>query len=140
MSSTVRTRPSAQLIGLIAAVTLVPLITLLWVGWRLFEQDRVLEHQQVRQRVERGADLLVAALQRSIATSEQEIGGGASDMPPGGVAVTFRDDAIEALPPGRVAYLPRVRSLREAPADALRTRRIPRVPAARSERCRHRVS
>jgi signal transduction histidine kinase len=118
MSSTIRTRPSAQLIGLIAAVTVVPLITLLWVGWRLFEQDRVLEHQQVRQRVERGADLLVAALQRSIATSEQEIGGGASDMPPGGVAVTFRDDVIEALPPGRVAYLPRVRSLREAPADA----------------------
>src|SRR5262249_2967298 len=30
--------------------------------------------------------------------------------------VTFRDDIVDALPPGAVAYLPRVRPLREAPA------------------------
>src|SRR6266542_4138500 len=105
MPLTSRTRPSAQLIGLIAVVTLVPLITLLWVGWRLFEQDRVLERQQVRQRVERDADLLVAALQRSIAASEQQIGAGASQVPAGGVAVTFHDDVVDALPPGAVPYL-----------------------------------
>src|SRR5438132_9897785 len=116
MSSTARTRPQAQLIGLIAAATVVPLITLLWVGWRLFEQDRVLERQQVRQRVERTADHLVAALQRSIAASEQQIGAGGSQMSAAGVAVTFHDDVVDGLPPGAVAYLPRVRPLREAPA------------------------
>lgn len=56
-------RPPRSLIALIAAITLVPLVTLLWLGWRLLEQDRVLERQQIQQRVDRGADLVVAALQ-----------------------------------------------------------------------------
>jgi len=118
MTSTHRARLSAQLVGLISAVTLVPLITLLWVGWRLFEQDRVLERQQVRRRVEHGADLLVGALQRSIAASEQQIASGASEMPSGVVAVNIRDGVVEVLPRGRIAYVPQVPSLREAPADA----------------------
>ncbi len=33
-------------------------------GWRLLEQDRILESQQVQERVERAADLAVAALER----------------------------------------------------------------------------
>ena len=46
-------RPPRKLIALIVAITVVPLVTLLWLGWRLLEQDRVLEGQQIQQRVER---------------------------------------------------------------------------------------
>ncbi len=63
-------RPPRSLVALILAITVVPLVTLLWLGWRLLDQDRVLERQQIQQRVERGADLVVAALQRVIAVSE----------------------------------------------------------------------
>jgi type VI protein secretion system component VasK len=66
-------RPPRKLIALIGAITVVPLVTLLWLGWRLLEQDHVLEGQQIQQRVERGADLVVAALQRAIAGSEQQV-------------------------------------------------------------------
>ena len=101
-------RPPRSLVTLIVAITVVPLVTLLWLGWRLLEQDRVLEGQQIQQRVERGADLVVAALQRAMATSEQRLASGNQEWPDAAVVVTFRDGAVEASPHGRVAYLPLV--------------------------------
>jgi signal transduction histidine kinase len=107
-------RPPRKLIALIGAITVVPLVTLLWLGWRLLEQDHVLEGQQIQQRVERGADLVVAALQRAIAGSEQQLASGSQQWPDDAVVVTFRDGAVEVSPNHRVAYLPFVSPLREA--------------------------
>jgi signal transduction histidine kinase len=109
-------RPPAHLITLVIAITAVPMATLLWLGWRFSQQDRVLEHQQIQQRVERGADLVVAALQRVIGASEQRMAGDSRQWPDGAVVVTFRDEAVEAFPRGHLAYLPVRAPLREAPA------------------------
>src|SRR6266852_4623601 len=59
--------PPRNLVALILGITVAPLATLLWLGWRLLEQDRMLAGQQVQQRVERAADLVVAVLQRAVA-------------------------------------------------------------------------
>ncbi len=118
MFSTGHARPPAQLVGLIAGITLVPLVTLLWLGWRLLEQDRLLERQQSQDRVERAADLVVAALQRAITDSEQRLAAGADSWPAGAVVVTFQNDRVDVAPPGRVPYLPVAPPLREAPASA----------------------
>src|SRR5438034_11759617 len=107
--------PPRKLGALIVGITVVPLATLLWLGWRLLEQDRMLEGQQVQQRVERAADLAVAALQRAISSSEQRLAAGSEQWPEGAVAVTFHDGRAEAHPKERVAYLPVVAPLREAP-------------------------
>ena len=45
--------PPRGLLALIAGVTLIPLATLLWLGWRLLEQDRILEIQQAEQQLNR---------------------------------------------------------------------------------------
>ncbi len=50
---------------LLAAATAVPLVALLWVCLRVLAQDRALEGQQIRQRVERAADIATAALERT---------------------------------------------------------------------------
>jgi len=71
--------PPRNLIALIAGITVLPLVTLLWLGWRLIEQDRVLEGQQAQQRVERAADLVVAALQPALSASSQQLAAGAED-------------------------------------------------------------
>lgn len=118
MFSTGHARPPAQLVGLIAAITLVPLVTLLWLGWRLLEQDRLLERQQTQDRVERAADLVVSALQRAIADSEQRLVAAADSWPAGAVIVAFHSDRVDVAPPGRVPYLPVATPLREAPASA----------------------
>ena len=111
-------RPPAQLVALIAAITVVPLITLLWLGWRLLEQDYLLERQQIRQRVERGADLIVAALQRAIVSDEQRLAGNTMPVPTGAVTVVFRDGSVDVSPRGGVAYLPGVARLGEPLAAA----------------------
>jgi signal transduction histidine kinase len=110
------TLSSRSLVALIVGIAVVPLTTLLWLGWRLLEQDRALEQQQVRQRVERGADLIVSALQRAVSVSEQRLVSTNGQWPDGAAAVTFRDGQIEAFPRERIAYLPVVQPLPEAPA------------------------
>lgn len=97
-------------------MTVVPLATLLWLGWRLVEQDRLLEGQQVQQRVERAADLVVAALQRALSSSEQRLAAGSEQWADGAVAVTFHDGRLDAFPADRVAFFPIIQPLREAPS------------------------
>ena len=109
-------RPPLSLVALIAGITVVPLTTLSWLGWRLLAQDRALEQQQVQQRVERGADLVVAALQRAISTSEQRLASGDEPGADGAATVVFRDGRVDVSPRDRVAFLPVVAVLREAPA------------------------
>src|SRR6266536_2658248 len=98
--------PPRSLVALIVGITVVPLATLLWLGWRLLDQDRMLEGQQAQQRVERAADLAVAALQRGLSLSEQRLAAGSERWPAGAAAVTFRDGRVEAFPKESVAYLP----------------------------------
>src|SRR5947209_8063503 len=108
--------PLRRLGALIVGITVVPLATLLWLGWRLLEQDHMLENQQVRQRVEHAADLAVAALQRGLSLSEQRLAADSQQWPEAAVAITFRDGRVEAYPKERVAYFPVIPPLREASA------------------------
>ncbi len=111
-------RPLRSLVALVIGVLVVPLLALPWLGWRLLEQDRALESQQVQQRVERAADLVVAALQRAIAASEQRLTGDRAAWPDGSIAVTFGESRVEVVPAERVAYWPVVPRMSEAPAAA----------------------
>jgi hypothetical protein len=117
MRSPVTPRPPWSLVLLVAAVTVVPLATLLWLGWRLVAQDRALETQQIAQRLERAADLVVTGLQRAISQSEQDLFDGDRHPPEGVVVVTRRGEHLEARPPSGVAYLPVLPPLDEALAS-----------------------
>jgi signal transduction histidine kinase len=110
--------PPRRLVLLIAGITIVALAVLSWLGWRLIEQDRLLENQQVQQRVERAADLVAAALQRALATDGQRLAAGNQEWSAGAVSFVFREGSMAAYPSGRVAYLPMARPLREPPAAA----------------------
>jgi signal transduction histidine kinase len=62
------------LLGAFLALTLGPALGLVWLGWRLLDQDRALEFQRIGERREHAADQLVSALQRSLQTSEINLG------------------------------------------------------------------
>lgn len=109
-------RPPRSLVTLIIGITVVPLTTLLWLGWRVLEQDRALEQQQVQQRVEHGADLIVSALQRAISVTEQRLVAGTGPGADEAVVVTFHDGRVEASSREGLAYFPVVHPLPEAPA------------------------
>jgi len=108
-------RPLRNLVALVIGVMVVPLLALPWLGWRLLEQDRALEGQQVQQRVERAADLVVAALQRAITASEQRLTGDGAAWPDGAIAVTFGEAQMDVVPAERVAYWPVTPQVPEAP-------------------------
>ena len=58
---------------LFAATTLVPAGSLGWLGWRMVEQDRLLENQRAQERRDHAADLAAAALQRILAEAEEKL-------------------------------------------------------------------
>jgi signal transduction histidine kinase len=118
MSSKELALPPRHLVAVIAGMTALGLATLSWLGWRLLEQDRVLEGQQAQQRIERAADLVAAALQRALAADQQRLAAGHDQWPAGAVSLLFRDGVAQAHPRERVAYLPAVPPVREAPAGA----------------------
>jgi two-component system, OmpR family, phosphate regulon sensor histidine kinase PhoR len=107
-------RAPLKLVSLIVGVVVVPLLTLSWLGWRLLEQDRALERQQVQQRVSRGADVVVATLQRAVEESERTLAIESQSSPDDAVVVTFHEDSIDIVPRRAVAYLPIVPALPEA--------------------------
>ena len=110
-------RPS-YIIVLMAVATVVPLVTLMWLGWRLLDQDRMLEQRQVQDRVERAADLIVAEIERAISASGRRLVSGNKAWPEGAVALVFERGRVRVYPRDRVAYVPVAQTLPEAPAGA----------------------
>ncbi len=113
-----RRMTTRSLMATLVAVTLLPMGLLLSVGWKMLEQDHALAHQQMAQRVERAADIVVAALAREVSASEQRLAAGALDWSEGAVEVRFAGGHVAAEPRGRLAWLPVAPPLEEAPATA----------------------
>jgi len=115
MSWRIGSRFPPRVAWLLAVATAVPLMALFWVCWRVLEQDRALEEQQIRQRVERAADIAAAALQRAMEASERRLAEGSKDWAEGAVAVTVLRKTIQVWPRERVAYFPVAQELPELP-------------------------
>ncbi len=105
-----------QVALLLALAVAVPLAALLWVGWRVLEQDRALEEQQVAQRVERAADIATAALQRAVESTERRLAEGAKDWPDGSVCLTALGGTLQVWPRDRVSFFPLALQLPELPS------------------------
>ena len=54
----------ARLLTLFILLTAIPLATMVWLGWRSFQQDRALEGQHLRGSLDNAASLLVRELDR----------------------------------------------------------------------------
>jgi signal transduction histidine kinase/tetratricopeptide (TPR) repeat protein len=112
-----RTRlPAAFMAVAIALVTAI-----LWLGWRLAQQDLELGQQRLHERRESAADLAVAELHRSLSEVEGHLDAIASSVPPDrharaasfaatlpddAVLVFLRPDEVEVLPERRLPFHP----------------------------------
>lgn len=135
------------------AITIVPAAALGWLSWRILEQDRALESQRVRERLEHSADLVVAALDRRLTETEGQIAvllaEPAADPPADALTVTFNSNGIEARPDGRLLYYPALAApAKEPPGEVFqpgegfeyRQEDLPRAIAAFRELARSRDS
>jgi two-component system phosphate regulon sensor histidine kinase PhoR len=107
-------RPSRRLIVLLFAITVVPLVSLLWLGHFLLEQDKQDAASQEAQRLAQIADLVATTAERAIADDERRLAAGLRDWPDGAVMITQAGNQLTAAPAGRLAYYPVVPALAEA--------------------------
>ena len=110
--------------GLLAAflvLTLGPSLGLVWLGWRLLDQDRALEKQRIDERRERAADQVVASLQRALQASELDLA--QLRAPASGedaLMVEFRDLDVRGYPDGSLLFGPLAPETQDVLANAYR--------------------
>ena len=99
------------LLALFVLTAGIPLATVVWLGWRLLDQDRVLEVQRLRDQLDAAAALTVRELDRSLtAWSDLLIaaaGGQSVPLPVGATYLEFQSQSIVAQQGVRLPYYPR---------------------------------
>ena len=71
-------RSQRRVLASFLAVMLVLGAAFAWLGWRLLQQDRLLERQRTQERLEHAADRVLAALQQSVSEFDDLVGGSLS--------------------------------------------------------------
>jgi hypothetical protein len=118
-------RPPHRLLSLFLSITLVLAAALVWLGWRILEQDRALEGQRIQERLAQAADLASASLLHSLASLEQQVSAlsvlpdalrereapeTAQQLGADALVVAFRPDDVAAFASSRLLYYPGVHS------------------------------
>jgi signal transduction histidine kinase len=114
-------QPPRRWLGLFLLQTLAPSGLLIWFGWHSLRQDRALALQQVQERREQAADLIVSGLEQSLESAEQSLrdpkAAEAIGKPEGAVTVIFTPDRVTAFPKERLLYNPIASAAKEAPGQ-----------------------
>jgi len=86
---------------------------LIWFGARSLDQERAMERQRERERLESSADAVAASLRGALAEAGEELSGWVvqpgAELPsqPGAVIVTENDGLLQVSPPASLPFLPR---------------------------------
>jgi signal transduction histidine kinase len=113
-------RPPRNLLILFVLVVCLPALSLVGLGIRLLDQDRVLARQRELEILDRAADQGVRVLEQDLADRTKRLAGQtctSEDTPDGSVCIFFQADRIEAIPVGRIPHYPVARALKEAPVE-----------------------
>jgi signal transduction histidine kinase len=117
-------RPLPTLAALYVLATLVPVTALVWLGWRLLEQDRALENQRIQERLENAIDLVAGAIERRLADFDKQLvdwrNSPPKDLANDALLVVLGPKSLTAYPPGRLLYRPVVDPAPEAPDSAFK--------------------
>jgi signal transduction histidine kinase len=114
-------KPPRSLLVILFLLTLVSVSALGWFGWKLANQDRMVEAQRNQELLEQTADRATATLRRSLAETGERLGGFLAgqpgDAPEDGLLLLMTDSAIVAAPAQRLLYRPFPAPLPEASSD-----------------------
>ena len=114
-------KPPRSLLLILFLLTLVSVSALGWFGWRLLDQERVVDAQHARDRVEQAADSIAATMRGTLAETGERLGAWVTAPPPEGkpdegLLLTIGENSFSAAPAGRLLYRPFVPVEREAAA------------------------
>jgi signal transduction histidine kinase len=97
-------RPPKALLLLLFLLTFASVSTLAIFGWRLLEQQRMVEAQRSQDRLEHAADRITAMVREALAKSSERLGAGL--VSPGDLLFTLSPTSLHATPPGQLLYYP----------------------------------
>jgi signal transduction histidine kinase len=101
-----------KLLALFLTLSAVPLSALGWLGYRVLEQDRALEAQQLRDRLDNAGSVVTRELDRGLAAWEELLPVAARGqeiaLPPGGVFLLVGPDGVRRLQGEQLPYYPRI--------------------------------
>lgn len=103
------------------AVALVSATAMGWLGWLLLEQDKALDVQRQRERIEQAADRAAAVMQRALADLQSAAGSEFArdaSAPPGVLTISLAPDGTVVAPEGRLLHVPVRRAVHEASTPA----------------------
>jgi signal transduction histidine kinase len=105
-------KPPRSLLTILFLVTLVSVSALGWFGWKLLDQERVVEAQRDRERLEQAADRIAAIAHGALAETGERLGTWLITPPSDGkpddglLLLISGDRNLSALPAHRLLYRP----------------------------------
>lgn len=104
-------KPPRKLLAILSLVTLVSVSALAWFGWKLLDQERAVEAQRARERLEQTADRAVAIARGTLAEAGERLGTWLIVPPPEGkpdegLLLVMADGNLSASPRQRLLYRP----------------------------------
>jgi signal transduction histidine kinase len=96
-------------------VLLPPAVTLIWLGFRLLEQDRVFEAQREIEVREAAADAIARALSQFL--NEAESWSPYGPLPEGAFGIVIKPDGVQSYPAGSVLWKEALPNLPEPPTQ-----------------------
>src|ERR1017187_8875673 len=104
-------RPPKSLLLILVLLSLVSVSAVGWFGFKLLEQDRMVQAQRRQERLEQAADRMAAALRGTVAETGERLSGWLTTPPPegkprDGLAAPVEEGLVTAYPAGRLLYYP----------------------------------
>lgn len=104
-------KPPRTLLLILFLLALVSISALGWFGWRLREQERIVEAQRSQERLEQVADRIAATIRGTLAVTGEQLGAwesaAPSDLPSyGGLLLFLKESGLTVEPNGQLLYYP----------------------------------
>ena len=107
-------RAPVRLLALFVLLSGIPLVAFGWLGWRVLQQDRAIESQRLRERLDNAASLVARELDRGLTAWEALLpaaaDGQAVALPPGAVFLLVATDGVVQQQGTPLPYYPQVPS------------------------------
>jgi len=101
-------RPPRHILALFVVVAIVSASALGWLSWLLLDQDKAVERQRQRDRLEQAADRAASKMQSALAELDRLQSHDADSAPPGVIVVTTGNQALLVRPEGSLLQSLRV--------------------------------
>lgn len=105
-------KPPQRLLAILFLLTLASVSTLAWFGWKLAQQENIVETQRTQERLEQEADRIVATLRANLAETGERLSTWAAAPPSRdatfeqGLLLILTPQTLTAYPARRLLYYP----------------------------------